>query len=271
MLRLSYGLSLLLAAVSTFAAAEPTWVPIASGSYRPLFTPSEIDPKATAPSQSNKRNADLLSKEPKTTLIRVEQFRLQKDPVTNEDFLKFVSENPEWQKANVKVIFSDKMYLHHWNGAQKLDDPNLAQQPVVNVSWFAARAYCKWIGARLPTSDEWEYVISKDNPEQRDQTILEWYSKPTEPQISSSHYLGNLGVRDMVGKIWEWTLDFNSSFVTDDSREGGSLSRSMFCGAGSIGSADPSAYATFMRLAFRSSLKSNYALPILGFRCAMDS
>ncbi len=187
--------------------------------------------------------------------------------------MKFVIKNPEWQKSRVKEIFSDKLYLHHWRGPQDIGDSRLSKQPVVNVSWFAARAYCKWLGeARLPTSDEWEYVISKDDPDKRDQTILEWYSKPAEQQneFINSHYLGKLGIRDMVGKIWEWTLDFNSYLVTGDSREDSSLSRSMFCGAGSVGSADPSAYATFMRLAFRSGLKGNYDLPILGFRCARD-
>lgn len=264
-------MALFLLSTTSPAAAKSGWIKIASGDYRPLFAASEADPKGTLPLVSEKTQTSIKEKTPQT-LTHVDRFILQKELVTNGDFLQFVSENSEWQKNQVKGIFADKMYLLHWNGPLTIGDARLQSQPVVNVSWFAARAYCRWIGARLPTSDEWEYVLSKDVPEQRDQTILAWYSKPSDEQqpFLDSRYTGKLGAHDMVGRAWEWTLDFNSSLVTGESREDTSLSRSMFCGAGSIGAADPSEYATFMRLAFRSSLKGNYALPLLGFRCAMD-
>ncbi len=146
------------------------------------------------------------------------------------------------------------------------------KQPVVNVSWFAAQAFCEYQDGRLPSTDEWEFLASQDESIRRDETILNWYSKPSKGESNDSGgiFVGKFGIRDMYGKIWEWTLDFNSSFVTGESREDTSLSRAMFCGAGSIGSANPSEYATFMRFAFRTSLKGNYALPALGFRCAKD-
>ncbi|MGE0175149.1 MAG: formylglycine-generating enzyme family protein [Oligoflexales bacterium] len=266
-------IALVLLTGNTQAIAEPRWVAIAAGDYQPLFVSEPPNSKSPALPQPETRNSNLDGKVPGSSLVHVNQFQIQRDPVSNGDFLKFVIENPEWMKGRIKGIFSDKMYLYHWSGQRSVGSAEIQSQPVVYISWFAARAYCKWTGARLPTSDEWEYVVSKDDANKRDQIILDWYSKPNDLQrdFSDSKYIGTLGVRDMVGKVWEWTGDFNSSLVTGDSREDDSLSRSMFCGAGSIGAADPSAYATFMRLAFRSSLKGNYALPILGFRCAKES
>ena len=35
-------------------------------------------------------------------------------------------------------------------------DPAFDTYPVVNVTWYGADAYCKWIGRRVPNKAEWE-------------------------------------------------------------------------------------------------------------------
>jgi formylglycine-generating enzyme required for sulfatase activity len=74
------------------------------------------------------------------------------------------------------------------------------------------------------------------------------------------------GISDLHGLVWEWTLDFNSSLVTGESRGDGSLERSLYCGSGAAGAADFEDYAALMRYAFRSSLEARYAVGNLGFR-----
>lgn len=263
---------LLLSGISCFQggayASAKQWVDIPAGAYEPLFSPSEIDPKGLRDSLADKKAGS----SERATKVKVAAFRMQIDPVTNADFLAFVQKNPEWRRDRIKAIFSDRTYLRHWKDDAEIGKDGVAKAPVGNVSWFAAKAYCHWLDARLPSTDEWEYVASLDEAAKRDDVILNWYSQTNESQELSPNpsFLGKMGVRSMYGKIWEWTLDFNSSFVTGESREDSSLSRSMFCGAGSVGATKPNEYATFMRYAFRSSLKSNYTLPLLGFRCAKD-
>jgi len=237
-------------------AAEPDMARVSNGIFRPLFR-SQTD----------------LKEEP------VKSFRLDAVPVTNEKFLEFVRANPRWQRSRVKRIFTDDNYLKHW--ASDLDPGTNAHpdQPVVWVSWFAAKAFAQWQGKRLPTLAEWEWAAaasptladgSRDAAFQRD--IFRWYSTPSPvvlPAVASgpSNFWG---VRDLHGLVWEWVSDFNSATVTGDARGDTGLDRQLFCGAGAIGARDPGNFPAFMRYGFRSSLKAAYTVHNLGFRCAKD-
>ena len=138
---------------------------------------------------------------------------------------------------------------------------------VVDGSWFAAEAYCEARGAELPSTDQWEYALA-DHDRTRTalrQQILAWYGRPNAqlPDVQSTVSNG-YGVRGLVGMVWEWTLDFNSVMSGEDLRSSGAR----FCGGSSIGAADASDYASFMRYAMRASLKAPYTTGNLGFRCA---
>lgn len=190
-------------------------------------------------------------------------------PVTNADYLEFVRSHSEWRKSKVKEIFAGKGYLEHW--PSDLNIPaSIRKQPVTNVSWFAARKYCENRGMRLLSTAEWEYVSNAQAPENLD-LILEWYSKSGKLLNVSQAKANSFGIRGMHGLIWEWVDDFSSAIVAGDSRSTNETSKSMFCGSGSLKAKDPAQYATFMRFAFRSSLKANSNGRNLGFRCARST
>tara|TARA_R110000868_G_scaffold322217_4_gene583180 strand:- start:66 stop:866 length:801 start_codon:yes stop_codon:yes gene_type:complete len=209
--------------------------------------------------------------------IAVDAFLLDTLLVTNKQFIAFTKKAPEWNKINRKNIFSDVNYLKHVS-----DKPSshLPHTPVVNVSWFAARAYCKAINKRLPTVAEWEYAAAasqtqsngKNEPGYKQQ-ILDWYAKPASaalPEVKDT--LANFwGVKGMHGVVWELVSDFNTSLITGESRGDSQLEKSLFCGAGAASSADPGDYAAFMRYALRSSYEANYTMESLGFRCAKNA
>ncbi len=202
--------------------------------------------------------------------ISVNEFQMLSNAVTVKDFKQFLSKNPEWQKDKVSPLFTDSNYLSKF-------DKSPDHSPVTNVSWFAARAYCKSLGLRLPTLNEWEYVAAASEHKKdanKDEKflsrILEWYGEPQTETIKEVRkiYKNQYGIYDMHGLIWEWVEDFNTMFVTGESREDSSFNKDMFCGAGSLASNDKENYAAFMRFAFRSSLKGKSSIWNLGFRCA---
>ena len=196
-------------------------------------------------------------------------FSLDMRPVTRGEFAKFLEANPAWRKP-VKALADDR-YLTSWEGKRS------ERTPVVEVSWFAARAYCSWKGGRLPTTLEWEYAAAADET-RRDaskdaqfaQRILDWYSKPSrESDLEQSGSPRNVyGVEALHGLVWEWTDDFNALFVSGDNRQDGDKNAKYMCGSSATGSARREDYAAFMRYALRSSLTARTALSNLGFRCA---
>lgn len=211
--------------------------------------------------------------------VAVAAYALDVLPVTNGQFLAFVVANPKWRRSRVARLFADEHYLAHWAGDTDLGPLAPADAPVVRVSWFAARAYARWAGKRLPTTAEWERAASAGymSPDGKADTALNgdlyrWLARPTpEVQPSVTTAKANFfGARGLHGLVWEWVADFNTAMVTGESRADTGLDRDLFCGAGAAGSTDTSDYAAYMRLALRSSLKAPNTTSSLGFRCARD-
>ncbi len=242
---------------------EPGMIRVPAGSYAPLYRqPTAADDAAADAARESARR-------------RVAAFDMDEYPVTNAQFLAFVHQHPEWRRSQAKRLFVDDNYLAHWKGDLELGPLAPPGSPVVNVSWFAARAYLRARGKDLPTVDQWEYVAAAsetDRDASRDATFLgrlrAWYARSAPvplPAVGSG--AGTVyGVRDVHGLVWEWTLDFNSALVTGESRGDSALDRTLYCGSGAMGASDFENYPAFMRYAFRSSLEARYSIGSLGFR-----
>lgn len=207
--------------------------------------------------------------------VAVPAFDMTDHLVTNDEFATFVRSQPRWRRSAVSRLFADEQYLTHWVGDVELGPNARPRQPVVRVSWFAARAYCESVHARLPTELEWEVAARADTRRadaHRDpefvRTILAWYSHPARELRDVMQAPPNFfGLYDMHGLVWEWVEDFNASIVSADDRARDDDQGSRVCGGAAFGAADTADYATFMRFAFRSSLRASYTVQNLGFRC----
>jgi formylglycine-generating enzyme required for sulfatase activity len=238
------------------AANAGAMVTVPAGSYTPLL-------RVKAP------NAAAATRDGPTL---VAAFRLDAEPVTNAEFLDFVTTHPEWRKSKIKALFADLRYLKRWPSDLALADAAALNEPVTNVSWFAAEAYCKARGLRLPTTEQWEYALAdngRDQAEVRSRS-LKWLAEPNpeSPPAVGGGPANGFGLRDMVGLVWEWSLDFNAYATTAESRDPNGKDNASFCGGAAAGVADPTDYPAFMRYSMRASLKAEYTADNLGFRCA---
>ncbi len=255
---LTMALAAALAIPAPASGVEPPdgMVRVGAGAYTPLFT----DAGAAA-------------------AISVRAFNLDRYPVTNAEFAVFTRAEPRWSPESIKPVFADAAYLEQWRSHDPSDPDDIGHQPVTNVSWFAARAYCKAQGKRLPSLDEWEHAASasEDSPNGTDNAafrsrILEWYSKPAITRLPDVEdtWRNHWGAYGMHGVVWELVDDFNTALVSGESRGDAALENKLYCGAGAAAAVDPSDYAAFMRYAMRSSYEAKSTLRSLGFRCAAD-
>jgi formylglycine-generating enzyme required for sulfatase activity len=145
--------------------------------------------------------------------VSVGDFRMDRDEVTNERFLRFVAARPEWSRERLDPAMHNGHYLELLRNGQS--PPGKETHPVVFVTWHAALAYCRWAGGRLPREAEWEYAARAGGTSE-----FPWGDEPPTPDRANyaasgvgdtrpvGSYASNLlGLRDMAGNVWELALD----------------------------------------------------------------
>jgi formylglycine-generating enzyme required for sulfatase activity len=99
------------------------------------------------------------------------------------------------------------------------NDSYYGDYPAILVDWENAKAYCEWVGRRLPTEAEWEKAAR--GPHAR---IYPWGNEPPASHLlnygdnighptavrSYKDGMSPYGAYDMAGNVFEWVSDWYS-------------------------------------------------------------
>jgi len=149
-------------------------------------------------------------------------YLIDKCLVTNAEYKKFIEsggykQRDYWSKAGWDYILQIKpLDGDDLNSAMDCED----DCPVVNISWYEAEAFAKYMGKKLPTEAEWEKAARGTDGRtypwgnEFDKTKLNCAESRLEKTTSVAKYLqgrSEYGCFDMAGNVWQWTADWFDS------------------------------------------------------------
>lgn len=166
--------------------------------------------------------------------------------VTNAEFRQFLDEgygdDRNWTESGKRwrSLHRSENTARLRNGDSEYGRFGQPGHPVVNVTWYEANAYCRWLTARaggvawifgLPTDAEWEKAArGPDNFDyglgmtisDREVRLYNWKKNPEVPltvadtALSRSGYMANrYGLYHMSGNVAEWTQSVFRPFGKD--------------------------------------------------------
>jgi formylglycine-generating enzyme required for sulfatase activity len=163
--------------------------------------------------------------------VNLAQFLIDRNQVTNNQFAQFLNAvGAHGSRGEKYYDVDDNDARIHRRDGQWVADNGHANRPVVETSWFGARAYCAWAGKRLPTEAEWEKAARGTKGRK-----YPWGNE--QPDGSRAHFnsgwndfrqVGSFpkgaspyGALDMAGNGWEWVTSAYKPYPYDpfDGRE----------------------------------------------------
>lgn len=168
--------------------------------------------------------------------VEIAPFRIARAPVTNAEFLTFVTEGgyrrgefwseEGWRWREAARAEHPLYWVRHDGWTQRWFDraePLQPNRPIIHVNWHEAEAWCRWAGRRLPTEAEWEAAASTEPTAAGGLSARKrryaWGDEIPAPHQANldGRVIGVVdvaafpagdsawGCRQMIGNVWEWT------------------------------------------------------------------
>jgi ergothioneine biosynthesis protein EgtB len=163
--------------------------------------------------------------------VSLESFRIARRLVSQDDFRAFVDDGGYrderlWSAEGLALL--QREHADHPRDWRRGADgwqrraferwvPLEPDHAVTGVSWHEAEAYCAWAGRRLPTETEWEAAAAYDpsgtrrrypwgdTPPDSTHAVLDGRGSGSCSVHSCADGDSTLGLRQMIGNVWEWT------------------------------------------------------------------
>ncbi len=309
-------------AVETLAAATQPAAPTASPAPPPTDTATAPPPTPTEPAEkrlvwdkdamtivyipagefllgSSDDDPEAQEDEKPQQTIYLDAFWIDRTEVTVAQFQEFVNQTgyvTEAEQEGGGVVYSpDAVSVR--SASWKLPQgggapPATGRQPVVQVSWNDARAYCEWAGRRLPTEAEWDKAARGTEGwiypwgDQFDGLRLNFCDKRCSAPWRNGDYddtfarAANVSVfpagaspydaLDMSGNVWEWVndfYDFRGYYRFPTANPPGVESGTQRVARGGSWIDTPDRVRAGARLALAPNVRNN----VTGFRCAVSA
>ena len=164
--------------------------------------------------------------------FQVDGYYLDRYPVTNAQYFQFVrhggyEQMAIWDAEILPAVLDFVDTTGHvgprfWrNGHYPRGEDHF---PVVGVSWYEAAAYARWAGKRLPTDAEWvkaaswpvsiagHPLLQRRYPwgEAMDRARANLWGSGPGRTVAVDEFSGGVsvgGVQQLIGNVWEWTVD----------------------------------------------------------------
>lgn len=149
--------------------------------------------------------------------VWLDDYYIDQYEATNASFAEFLNVKGNQMEGLAPWIeeIDPDLRIHQVEGVWQVD-AGYENYPMNEVTWYGARAYCEWRGARLPSEAEWEKAARGT-----DGRTFPWGE---EIDCSKANYAGCFyaavpvdsfpewtspyGVYNMAGNIMEWTNDW---------------------------------------------------------------
>ena len=201
------------------------WAEIETGSFLMGSQANDIDESGYDP--------DAAPWEAPVTPCEVPEFEIRRYPIVVAEYEAFVtaggytpSGRQYWDSIGWDWMVKESIATPaQWD--DQIETPNA---PVAGVSWFEARAFCRWMTSRqrtpgrtirLPSESEWEYAARRDvTPGRR----FSWGNRMEFGETSEANWAGSYlrrkspvgmfpmsttsdGIADLFGNVEEWCED----------------------------------------------------------------
>jgi sulfatase modifying factor 1 len=172
--------------------------------------------------------------------VQLDPYWIDQTEVTVAMFAQFVEETgyeTDAERFQYAIVFDfrddwDRERDADWQHPSGTDSEAKDDDPVVNVSWYDAWAYCEWAGRRLPTEAEWEaaargtdlrrFPWGDESPSDtlanladKSLSYTDWRNREvddgyygTSPVMSFPEGASPFGVLGMAGNAKEWVYDW---------------------------------------------------------------